>query len=137
MKRHYPEKLLIFDIDGVMLNNLGYRGAFAQSLDHYLGKAGITEWHPRPHELGAFFESTGVTSEWDMIPIVLAVAYEILIQRNFPPAFVQTREQLETYFHEQGGNNSIDLTPWLEDLTPELGKEKLAATHIHNLYKDG
>lgn len=136
MNRNYPEKLLIFDIDGVLLNNLGYRGAFAQSLEYYLGKAGVTEFQPGPHELGAFFESTGVTSEWDMIPIILAISYEILMQRNLPPISVQTREQLETYYREQGVNHSVDLTTLLENLTPEFGKEKLAATHIYNLFKD-
>lgn len=136
MNRNIPEKLLLFDIDGVLLNNLGYRGAFAQSLEYYLGKAGVAEWHPGPYELGAFFESTGVTSEWDMIPIVLAVTYEKLMQRRCPPDSVQTREQLETYFRELGINHSIDLAPLLDYLTPELGKEKLAATHLFNLCKD-
>ena len=140
MKRHCPEKLcpeklLLFDIDGVLLSNLGYRGAFSQSLEKYMGNAGITNWHPGPDELAAFFESTGVTSEWDMIPIILAGAYEILMQKCYPPDSIQTREDFEAYYRGYAPWQDIDLAPLLNMLTPELGKEKLAATHLFNLYK--
>ena len=60
-----------------------------------MGNSGITNWHPGPDELAAFFESTGVTSEWDMIPIILAGAYEILMQKCYPPDSIQTREDFE------------------------------------------
>lgn len=135
MKRKIPEKLLLFDIDGVLLRNLGYRGAFSQSLEKYMGNAGIMNWHPGPEELAAYFESTGVTSEWDMIPIALAAAYEILMQRCYPPDSIQTREDFEAFFSGYEPWQDIDLAPLLKMLTPEFGKEKLAATHLYNLYK--
>ena len=130
-------KLLIFDIDGVLLNNLGYRGAFGDSLRHYLSRAGVKNWYPETNDLGLFFESTGVTSEWDMVPIVLAAAYEVLMQSHVPPDSVQTMQQFEDYYNKLENMRFVNLEPVLEKMVPVLGKEKLAATHLFTICKDG
>ena len=136
MNRNYPDKLLIFDVDGVLLNNLGYRGAFGDSLRHYMSRAGVNNWYPETNDLGAFFESTGVSSEWDMVPIMLAAAYEVLMQSHVPPDTVQTLQQFEDYFNKLEKKHYVNLEPVLEKMAPVLGKEKLAATHLFTICRD-
>lgn len=131
-----PTTVFIFDIDGVLLENRGYRAAFHETLQHFLGGAGIEKWSPDAYEAGAFFESVGVTCEWDMTPIMLAVAFENLLQQYPIPEKCQTVQELQDYFLNMQMDFNLDLMPEIEKLRPYLGKDKLAVTHLLDLSLD-
>lgn len=65
----------LFDIDGVLLYPGGYRAATQATLRTFLDRWGLAEVNVPEHAL-ELFESMGVTSECDMIPLCLAVALE-------------------------------------------------------------
>lgn len=64
-------RILLFDLDGVLVNPLGYRAALRASVNHFRAAWG---WQPDdlPEEEIALFEAHGITSEWDMLPLILA-----------------------------------------------------------------
>ncbi|GAB4499459.1 MAG: hypothetical protein OHK0052_14530 [Anaerolineales bacterium] len=70
---HTP--ILLFDLDGVLIHPLGYRAALRASVNHFR-----TQWgwqpDPLPEEEIALFEAHGITSEWDMLPLILASQLE-------------------------------------------------------------
>ncbi len=125
--------VFIFDIDGVLLENHGYRAAFHETLQHFLSGAGVAKWKPNAYEAGAFFESVGVTCEWDMTPIMLAVALESLLQQFPTPEKYQTIQELQEHFRRLHHDYELDLLAEIEKLRPYLGKYKLAATHLLDL----
>lgn len=62
----------MFDLDGVLIQPGGYRQAVLASLRHFCIQMGIPDT-PLPHEDHfALLESLGITSEWDMLPILAA-----------------------------------------------------------------
>lgn len=67
------EKLfLILDIDGVLLESQGYRLACIDTINHFLQKMG----HPNlniDRTITDIYEASGITAEWDMVPLTLAV----------------------------------------------------------------
>lgn len=68
-------RILLFDLDGVLVNPLGYRAALRASVNHFRAQWG---WQPDtlPEEEIALFEAHGITSEWDMLPLILASQLE-------------------------------------------------------------
>lgn len=65
----------LFDIDGVLLLPGGYRAATQATLRHFLDRWGAQDVRV-PEAALELFESMGVTSECDMIPLCLAVVLE-------------------------------------------------------------
>ena len=77
-----PEKVVLFDIDGVLLHPGGYRAGLRQSLAYFLSELGLGDrWLPDEAEVAAF-ESIGITAEWDMIPIWLAFVLKTLAENT-------------------------------------------------------
>ncbi len=67
-------KVFLFDIDGVLVQPRGYRLAVRAAVRYLAEKMGWRDDEqliPDEHIL-ALFESQGITSEWDMVPICLA-----------------------------------------------------------------
>jgi hypothetical protein len=67
--------VFLFDIDGVLVQPRGYRAAVRAAVRFLAGQMGLGDDEqiiPDEHILG-LFESQGITSEWDMVPICLAV----------------------------------------------------------------
>jgi hypothetical protein len=68
--------VVLFDLDGVLIKSGGYRAAFHGAMDYFLGQMGLRpEVGPDEHDL-VKFESYGVTAEWDMLPLSLAILFE-------------------------------------------------------------
>jgi len=68
--------IYIFDLDGVLVQPNGYRQALRDTILDWVSKMGINKpIAPTEVEI-AFLESQGVTSEWDMIPLTLALIIE-------------------------------------------------------------
>lgn len=65
----------LFDIDGVLVQPGGYRAAVRETVNHFTRQMGLGDFAP-PDEVYAIFESQGITCEWDMVPITLALILE-------------------------------------------------------------
>ena len=83
--------IALFDIDGVLIQPGGYRSAYRETLKYFLYKANLEHLVP-DDQIPELFEAHGVTSEWDMIPITLAIALDAAcsqVQRIIPEIDLQ------------------------------------------------
>ena len=74
-------KILLLDIDGVLVRPGGYRAALHATLNHFVRLMGLPGFE-FPEEKLAGFEKRGITSEWDMVPLLLAVLWEDILSRR-------------------------------------------------------
>lgn len=66
----------LFDLDGVLIKSGGYRAVFHAAMNYFLRIMGLdSEIGPKEQDL-VIFETYGVTAEWDMLPICLAIVFE-------------------------------------------------------------
>ena len=85
---------LILDIDGVLLEAHGYRDACIDTVNYFLKQMGLTDLSI-DRTIPDAFEASGVTAEWDMVPLILAAAANWACEMNpgrvfdgtFPPYF--------------------------------------------------
>jgi hypothetical protein len=74
-----PPPVFLFDIDGVLVEPLGYRKAVEDSLNYFTRRMGLgTDIFPTA-DLIALMESRQITSEWDMVPLSLGILLENLL----------------------------------------------------------
>jgi hypothetical protein len=64
----------LLDVDGVCLKPGGYRAAYRAAVAHFMGTPDPTAQAPL-EKVPALFEARGITNEWDMIGLTLALAY--------------------------------------------------------------
>ena len=69
------KRILLFDLDGVLILPRGYRAAVHDTLTYFLDDLNLSHLEV-DDGLPPLFESLGVTSEWDMIAVSLAVALD-------------------------------------------------------------
>ncbi len=69
------KQILLFDLDGVLILPRGYRAAVHDTLTYFLEDLNLSHLEV-DDGLPPLFESLGVTSEWDMIAVSLAVALD-------------------------------------------------------------
>jgi hypothetical protein len=63
-------KIILLDVDGVLVHPGGYRAALRATVRHFLGE------HVEVHEdLLTDMEKRGIASEWDMAPLIIAAAW--------------------------------------------------------------
>ena len=67
-----PERIFLFDLDGVLIKPGGYRAAVRATLNYFASRLGVGP-QVLDEETLSIFESLGITSEWDMVPISLAI----------------------------------------------------------------
>ncbi len=72
------KRILLLDIDGVLIQPGGYREAVRATIIYFTRQAGLPNLAPE-EEILAFFESRGITNEWDIIPICLATIFETIL----------------------------------------------------------
>ena len=81
-------KILLFDIDSVLVEPLGYKTALIATLQHFADNLGIGRSLLPDVDTIEYFEAKHITSEWDMAPIILAVLLNRLagtsVGINFP-----------------------------------------------------
>jgi len=73
--------IALFDLDSVLVYPGGYQTAFYQTIHHILKHIDLEYLLPND-ELYNLFEADSVTSEWDKIPITLAIILEAVFQSN-------------------------------------------------------
>jgi len=73
--------VLLLDIDGVLVKPGGYRAALHATLNYFVNLMRLPHFE-FPEEKLAGFERRGITSEWDMVPLLLAVLWEDILSRQ-------------------------------------------------------
>ena len=73
------KRILLLDIDGVLLQPGGYRQAVTATINYFTSLSGLTDLAPE-EEVLAFFESRGITNEWDIVPICLSTIFETMLE---------------------------------------------------------
>ncbi len=98
------KKVILLDIDGVLVHHGGYRAALHATLNHFASLMGLSHLD-FPEDKLAELEKRGIFSEWDMVPLLLAALWnDILSHRtdvNLPPdlysAAVAIRRNINGY----------------------------------------
>jgi len=85
-------RIILLDIDGVLVQPLGYRAALRATVQHFIGSDIEIE-----EEVITDLEKHGITSEWDMVPLIIASHWNsILLQQSMQnlsdDVFVAARE---------------------------------------------
>jgi hypothetical protein len=73
--------VLLLDIDGVLVKPGGYRAALHATLNYFVHLMGLPHFE-FPEEKIAQIEQRGITSEWDMAPLLLAALWEDILSRQ-------------------------------------------------------
>jgi len=73
--------VLLIDIDGVLVRPGGYRAALHATLNYFVNLMGLPHFE-FPEEKLAGFERRGITSEWDMVPLLLSVLWDDILSHQ-------------------------------------------------------
>jgi hypothetical protein len=73
--------ILLLDIDGVLVSPGGYRAALHATLNYFVNLMGLPHFE-FPEEKLAGFERRGITSEWDMVPLLLGVLWNDILSHQ-------------------------------------------------------
>ena len=73
--------VLLLDIDGVLVSPGGYRAALHATLNYFVNLMGLPHFE-FPEEKLAGFERRGITSEWDMVPLLLGVLWDEILSHQ-------------------------------------------------------
>ncbi len=74
----------LFDMDGVLLAPRGYRRATVATVQHWARRLGLAPPWPTEDDMAAY-EAHGITSEWDMAPLMLAAVLEAALAQGWRP----------------------------------------------------
>jgi hypothetical protein len=74
--------LFLFDVDGVLVEARGYSQAMRSTVRFFSQKMGVDEKTLPGGEVYTFFEAHRISSEWDMVPLSLAVLLETILSIN-------------------------------------------------------
>ncbi|MGD8402458.1 MAG: hypothetical protein PVJ21_02280 [Anaerolineales bacterium] len=77
--------VLLLDIDGVLVKPGGYRAAVRASVNYFFNLMGLPHFEI-PEEKITWLESRGITSEWDMVPLLIATLWEDILSRHPLPS---------------------------------------------------
>ena len=69
-------RIILLDIDGVLVQPGGYRAALRATVKRFIGDYVIEE------ELPVSMEKRGISSEWDMSPLIIAAYWEDVLSRQ-------------------------------------------------------
>jgi hypothetical protein len=74
-------RILLFDIDGVLVKPFGYRKAFFDTCKWIIEQGKLNINLPA-EDIPALYESHGVTSEWDMLSITAGIMMQTVCREN-------------------------------------------------------
>lgn len=69
-------RIILLDIDGVLVQPGGYRAALRATVQHFVGDFEVEE------SLLTELEKRGISSEWDMAPLIVAAFWDGLLARH-------------------------------------------------------
>ena len=90
---------LLFDIDGVLINPSGYRKAVHDTTNYFLNKLGFSKITIN-EEIITTFESIGITSEWDIVPLYLLIIIELSLIQNQPDNSLENYQDCYGFFRK-------------------------------------
>ena len=94
-----PQKLFLFDIDGVLVEPLGYRAAVQSSLDLFTSQMGLGAGFYNSKEIIPIFEAHRITSEWDMVPLCLSRLFDRYQALHPDPPFTAGLDAALAFLH--------------------------------------
>jgi hypothetical protein len=97
--------ILLFDIDDVLVKPLGYRTALRATVTYVAERMGFREIALPWADLIAWFEIRRITSEWDMIPLTLAILLDDLVARQPDLELPANLPQALVFLHSQGNRS--------------------------------
>ncbi|MDR3577166.1 MAG: hypothetical protein P4L50_25170 [Anaerolineaceae bacterium] len=123
--------VVLFDLDGVLIKAGGYRAAFHASMDYFLSIMGLnSETGPQEHDL-VIFETYGVTAEWDMLPISLAILFEYCCTIfNEDVRLFNLEQAMEWVKGHQKVNLSVDYEGAIHKLAPHYWTTSMPAESV-------
>jgi len=74
-------KIVLFDIDGVLIESRGYRAATMATLSHLYAELGLKFPLPSAQTIG-LMESFGITNEWDMIAFCISMILQSISEET-------------------------------------------------------
>ena len=69
-------KIILLDIDGVLVQPRGYRAALRATVQRFVGNSHVDE------DLLTYLEKRGISSEWDMAPLIIAAYWDDVLSRS-------------------------------------------------------
>ena len=98
------KKVILLDIDGVLVHHGGYRAALHATLNHFASLMGLSHFD-FPEEKLAELEKRGIFSEWDMVPLLLATLWNdilshrptLILPNDLYPAAVEIGRNVNGY----------------------------------------
>ncbi|HEX2978776.1 MAG TPA: hypothetical protein VHO48_00800 [Anaerolineaceae bacterium] len=129
--------IALLDLDGVLIRPGGYRAAVEATLQYYIDCMGL-KCNPPDSRVMSLFEALGVTSEWDMAPICLAVILDRAAERigqPLPP--LDLSGVLEWVRQHSVEPFSIEYVQAVQDLDRYLTLSVLPGEALLAHFKDG
>lgn len=73
------KKVLLLDIDGVLVRPGGYRRAYRDTVNSFLSEFGLTRLNLNSDHFAENFEAIEIPAEWEMVPLTLAMIFDYLL----------------------------------------------------------
>lgn len=74
------KKVVLLDVDGVLVSPGGYRAALHATLNYFAGLMGAPHFNFHEEKI-AELEKRGIFSEWDMVPVLLGAAWNDILAK--------------------------------------------------------
>lgn len=74
------KKVILLDVDGVLVSPGGYRAALHATLNYFAGLMGAPHFDFHEEKI-AELEKRGIFSEWDMVPVLLGAAWNDILAK--------------------------------------------------------
>lgn len=95
---HASHPILLFDVDGVLVEDYGYQAGIVQTVDYFATAMGLPGHTPTAVDIEVF-EANGLTSEWESCPLcvgalfveVLRAAPDLVLAPQVEAALAQCR----------------------------------------------
>lgn len=112
--------IILFDLDGVLLQSGGYIAAMNATINFISNKLGLGDQAP-DLSIHHLFEAQGISSEWDMTAICLAVIFERLAQETPNEEFPRSiQDVLDGRCFKFNLHEKIEYTKVVGQLRPHL-----------------
>lgn len=88
-----PLRILLLDIDGVLVMPGGYRKSFRDTVNYFLTKFGFPGLQV-DDQIAELYEYYGIPAEWDMVPLTIAAFLEWYAENNNEPILFDSIDKI-------------------------------------------
>lgn len=111
--------LALFDLDGVLIKPGGYRAAVKATINHFSQAMRMGDQAPEESDI-ALLEAYGVTSEWDMVPIFVAILLDNVAEVQQEPLPDCSLKEILAEVARRGSWVKNDYRPKIQDVVQYL-----------------